>query len=77
MDTLSSSPLTYRNLAIATLLIGIVLAVIGFSMGGSTSVMWAGFLGAGIALILHGLIAVIGSLLMSSGTEQAERNAPR
>ena len=66
MSTRSNSPLTYRNLAVATLLIGIVLAVVGFAMGGSTSVTWAGCIGAGIALMLHGCIASIGSFLTSS-----------
>ena len=66
MNTRSNSPSIYQKLSIATLAIGIVLAVLGFAMGGSTSVMWAGCIGAGMALMLHGFIASIGSFLTSS-----------
>lgn len=74
MNTRSNSPLTYQNLAIATLVIGIVLAVVGFAMGGSTSVMWAGCIGAGIALMRHGFIASIGSFLTLSRHGVSDQN---
>ncbi len=65
--------LNYRNLAAATLLLGVVLMVMGFVMGGFNSVTWAGFIGAGIALTIHGGLATIGSFVMSSSGKQAEK----
>ena len=47
--------------------------VMGFMMGGFNSVTWAGFIGAGIALTIHGGLATIVSSLMSSPGKQAEK----
>ncbi|MEZ6043829.1 MAG: hypothetical protein R3C20_25310 [Planctomycetaceae bacterium] len=69
--------LNYRNVSAATLLLGIVLMLIGFVMGGFTSVNWAGFIGAGIALTIHGSLATIGSFVMSSSNAQAEKEDTR
>ncbi len=74
MNKRQNSPFTYRNIAITTCLIGVVLAVVGFAMGGSTSVTWAGFIGAGIALIIHGFIATIGSFLTALRRGHSEQN---
>ena len=65
--------LTYRNVSTATLLLGVVLMLIGFVMGGFNSVTWAGFIGAGIALTIHGGLATIGSFIMSSSGRQTEK----
>lgn len=58
--------LNYRKTAAATLLIGIALIVLGFVMGGFNSVTSAGVAGGGIALTIHGGLASLGALLMSS-----------
>lgn len=50
---------TIRKAAIAAILLGVVLCGVGFAMGGSTSVTWAGLIGAGIALVFNGLISVV------------------
>lgn len=63
--------LTYRNVAVGTLLLGAVLMVLGFTMGGFNSVTWAGFIGAGIALTIHGGLATLGSLVKSSSGKPA------
>ena len=65
--------LSYRSVSVATLLVGVVLMVMGFMMGGFNSVTWAGFIGAGIALTIHGGLATIVSSLMSSPGKQAEK----
>ena len=65
--------LTYRNVSTATLLLGVVLMLIGFVMGGFNSVTWAGFIGAGIALTIHGGLATIGSFVRSSSGRQTEK----
>ena len=64
---------TYRNVAVATLLLGAVLMVLGFMMGGFNSVTWAGFIGAGIALTIHGGLTTLGSFLVSSSGKQARK----
>ncbi len=64
--------LTYRNAAVATLLLGAVLTVLGIVMGGFNSVTWAGFIGAGIALTIHGGLATLGSFVMSSSGKETE-----
>lgn len=65
--------LNYQNLSVATLLLGLVLMLIGFAMGGFTSVTWAGVVGAGIALTIHGGLATVGSFVMSSSGNLAEK----
>jgi Na+(H+)/acetate symporter ActP len=69
--------LNYRNVSTATLLLGIVLMLIGFVMGGFNSVTWAGFIGAGIALTIHGGLAIIGSFVMWSSNAQTEKEDAR
>lgn len=64
--------LTYRNVSTATLLLGVLLMLIGLTMGGFNSVTWAGFIGAGIALTIHGGIATIGSFVLRSSDRQTE-----
>jgi fatty-acid desaturase len=65
--------LTYRNVTTATLFLGVVLMLIGFAMGGVNSVTWAGFIGAGIALTIHGGLATIGSFAMQTPDRQSEK----
>ena len=53
----------YRNVAFATLFVGVALLLLGLFMGGFKSVTWSGFIGAGIALTFHGGLVAIGSIL--------------
>ena len=68
----SNSTAIYRNASIAACLLGIVFSIVGIAMGGFASVAWAGFIGAGIALVVHGLIAIILSFVFPSGATDGD-----
>ena len=61
----------YRNVAFITLFVGVTPLLMGLLMGGFNSVTWSGLIGAGIALIFHGGLTVIGSFLITSSRKQA------